>query len=100
MMNGRILGMTEKQVQDLFSEAEIKRLPDGKHIFSHVEWRRWCYEVKIKAAGDLPEQIEQGTRVFTLREIKEQISLPSAFDCCKKYMSDEGEEQKKTRKKS
>jgi A/G-specific adenine glycosylase len=89
-----------EQVQKMFPEAELKRLPDGKHIFSHVEWRLWCYEVKRKATGSLPEQIEQGTRVFTLREIKEQISLPSAFDCCKKFMSDEGEEQKKSRKKT
>jgi A/G-specific adenine glycosylase len=89
-----------EQVQKMFPEAELKRLPDGKHIFSHVEWRLWCYEVKRKATGSLPEQIEQGTRIFTLREIKEQISLPSAFDCCKKFMSDEGEEQKKSRKKT
>ena len=92
--------LSAKQVQQMFPEAEIKRLPDGKHIFSHVEWRLWCYEVKMKATGNLPEQIEQGSRGFTLQEIKEQISLPSAFDCCKKYMDDEGEEQKKSRKKS
>jgi hypothetical protein len=54
----------------------------------------------MKATGVLPEQIEQGSRGFTLQEIKEQISLPSAFDCCKSYMDDEGEEHKKTRKKS
>ena len=88
-----------KQVQRMFPDAKVKKLPDGKHIFSHVEWRLWCYEIKTKTAGSLPEQIEQGTRGFSLQEIKEQISLPSAFDCCKKYMSDEGEEQKKSRKK-
>ena len=88
-----------KQVQRMFPDAKVKRLPDGKHIFSHVEWRLLCYEIKTKATGSLPEQIEQGTQVFSLQEIKEQISLPSAFDCCKKYMSDEGEVQKKSRKK-
>ena len=88
-----------KQVQRMFPDAKVKRLPDGKHIFSHVEWRLWCYEIKTKATGSLPEQIEQGTQVFSLQEIKEQISLPSAFDCCKKYMSDEGKVQKKSRKK-
>ena len=91
--------LDRNQVQSLFPDADVRKLPDGKHIFSHVEWRLWCYEIKRKAAGSLPEQIEQGTEGFTLQEIKEQISLPSAFDCCKKFMSDEGEEQKKSRKK-
>ena len=89
--------LPETQVRELFPESEVKRLPDGKHIFSHVEWRLWCYEIKMKEADRLPEQ---DTSSLTLQEIKEQISLPSAFDCCKKYMNDEGEEQKKTRKKS
>ena len=91
--------VAEEEVGLLFPGAQIERIPDGKHIFSHVEWRLLCYEIKMKATGSLPEQIEQGTRGFTLQEIKEQISLPSAFECCKKYMGDEGEEQKKSRKK-
>ena len=89
----------EAMVQCLFPEAEITRLPDGKHIFSHVEWRMWCYEIRLKAAGKLPESIGQGSRLFTLQEIKEQISIPSAFDCCKKYMDGAVEEQKKSRKR-
>ncbi len=92
--------LKEAEVQVLFPAAEINRLPDGKHIFSHVEWRMWCYEIRLKEAVGLPEQIEQDTKSFTLQEIKEQISIPSAFDCCKKYMEDEWQEQKKTRKKS
>ncbi len=75
-----------EEVQKRFPNAEIKRLPDGKHIFSHVEWQLWCYEIKLAEAGLLPAQIEQELKAFSLQEIKEQISLPSAFDCCKKYM--------------
>lgn len=92
--------LKETEVQQLFPEAEINRLPDGKHIFSHVEWRMWCYEIKLKKCGSLPEQIEQGTKSFTLQEIREQISIPSAFDCCKKYMDGNTEEQKKSRKRT
>ncbi len=92
--------LKEEEVQSMFPEAEIHRLPDGKHIFSHVEWRMWCYEIKLAKHARLPEKIEQGTKPFTLQEIKEQISLPSAFDCCKKYMDGKTEEQKKSRKKS
>lgn len=91
---------TETEVRKLFETAEIKRLPDGKHIFSHVEWRMWCYEIKLAELFQLPEEIEQGTKSFTLQQIKEQVSLPSAFDCCKKYMNDKTEEQKKSRKKT
>jgi len=90
---------TEAEVQKLFPTAGVKRLPDGKHIFSHVEWRLWCYEIELAKKCTLPEHIEQGSKPFTLREIKEQISLPSAFDCCKKYMDGTTEEQKKSRKK-
>ena len=92
--------LKEAEVLSWFPGAEITRLPDGKHIFSHVEWRLWCYEVKIKEAVSLPDEIEQGIKSFTWKEIKEQISIPSAFDCCKKYMDDTVEEQKKSRKKS
>ena len=92
--------LSEAEVQVMFPGAEIQRLPDGKHIFSHVEWRLWCYEIKLAKATALPENIEQGIKPFTLQEIKEQISIPSAFDCCKKYMDGTTEEQKKSRKKS
>ena len=92
--------LKENEVRKLFPEAEISRLPDGKHIFSHVEWRMWCYEVKLAQTGLLPENIGQGTKSFTMGEIKEQISIPSAFDCCKKYMEEYTEEQKKSRKRT
>lgn len=91
--------LQETEVQFRFPEAEITRLPDGKHIFSHVEWRMWCYEIKLAQAKALPDFINEGTRPFTLQEIKEQISIPSAFDCCKKYM-DGTKEEKKSRKRT
>jgi len=92
--------LTEEEIRQRFPTARIKRLPDGKHIFSHVEWRLWCYEIKLTENCVLPVKIEQGSHPFTLKEIKEQISLPSAFDCCKKYMAGITEEQKKSRKKT
>jgi len=84
----------EAEVQAMFPEAEVIRLPDGKHIFSHVEWRMWCYEVRLKENCFLPETLPEGAKAFTLQEIKEQISIPSAFDCCKKYMN--GSKEKKS----
>ena len=92
--------LSEEAVKRLFPAAGIKRLPDGKHIFSHVEWRMWCYEIKLAEAFPLPDKIKQGSEPFTLKKISEQISIPSAFDCCKKYMDGTTEEQKKSRKKT
>ena len=77
----------QDEVQKLFPKAEITRLPDGKHIFSHVEWRMWCYEVCLKGKTEWLDSI-RGIKAFTLPEIKEQISIPSAFDCCKEYMEE------------
>ena len=90
--------LTESEVQKLFPGAKIQCLPDGKHIFSHVEWRMKCYRIKLAEAFVLPENIRQGAVPFTLQEIKEQISIPSAFDCCKKYMEGTKEEKQKSRK--
>jgi len=92
--------LSEAEVKQRFPSAKINRLPDGKHIFSHVEWRMWCYEIKLAEAMLLPEQKEQELKLFTLQEIKEQISIPSAFDCCKKYMDGVRKEQKKSRKRT
>ncbi|MBP3568001.1 MAG: A/G-specific adenine glycosylase [Lachnospiraceae bacterium] len=78
--------LKEAKVQTLFPEAEITRLPDGKHIFSHVEWRMWCYEIKWRGKSGLPQTMPSDVKAFTPQEIKEQISIPSAFDCCKKYI--------------
>lgn len=91
---------TDLEVQRSFPMAEIRRLPDGKHIFSHVEWRMWCYEIKLAGNSMLPDSIDREVHWFTPQEIEEQISLPSAFDCCKKYMDELTEKQKKSRKRT
>ncbi len=78
--------LTKQQVEELFPNTTIQRKEDGKHIFSHVEWRLWCYEIKIETQLLLPVMIKEDSKTFTKQEIKEKISIPSAFDCCKKYM--------------
>ena len=78
--------LTEQQVEELFPNATIQRKEDGRHIFSHVEWRLWCYEIRLETQIFLPSIIEQDSKSFTKQEIEEKISIPSAFDCCKKHM--------------
>jgi len=77
--------LTNEEIRSIFPKGEIQRIPDGKHIFSHVEWRMWCYEVLLeqKLSG---EDAKEDYTFFTREEIEEKISLPSAFDCCKKYL--------------
>ncbi len=79
--------LKKEEVEILFPSAQIVRLPDGKHIFSHVEWRLWCYEIKL-SGGCLPKQMQQDFEWFDVQKMKEQISIPSAFDCCKRYMEE------------
>lgn len=77
--------LTKEEIKSIFPKGEIERLPDGKHIFSHVEWHLWCYEVLLEE-GAYAAEFLKGKEFFTKEEIEERISLPSAFDCCKKYL--------------
>jgi len=53
--------------------AAVRRLPEAKHIFSHVEWRMrgFAVELQEKPTGDY--------LWVTPEEIRETYSLPSAF---------------------
>ena len=77
--------LTEEEIKSIFPDGEITRLPDGKHVFSHVEWHLWCYSVLLGETFGKNESI-RNAEFFTKEEIEEKISLPSAFDCCKKYL--------------
>lgn len=72
----------EENVRERFPDAKVERLPDGKHIFSHVEWHLWCYEIRLNDFVGPQED----WNLFSLKQIEEKISIPSAFDCCKKYL--------------
>ena len=62
---------------DKNSSAISERLPDAKHIFSHVEWhmRGW----RIETTGSMPEGFIFADR----KELDEKYPLPNAFG---KYM--------------
>lgn len=77
--------LTPEEVKKVFPEGEVIRIPDGKHIFSHVEWRLKCYEVHLREAL-FSKQFTEENKFFTKETIEKELSLPSAFDCCKKYL--------------
>lgn len=68
----------EKQILEMFHLKEdqvssIERLPNAKHIFSHVEWHMAGYRVKM--AGELPN----GLIAAEKEELKTIYPLPNAF---------------------
>lgn len=58
----------------------LRRLPDGKHLFTHVEWRMRCYEVRL-----LPGKLPADCTVVSPVRLEQEVSVPSAFACFKKY---------------
>ena len=57
---------------------QMSSLGEGKHIFTHVEWRMKGYYVKLR---HLPETLLQENRwiLVSARDLKEQYAVPSAF---------------------
>ena len=57
----------------------INSLGEGKHIFTHVEWRMKGYYVKLR---HLPETLLQKKRwiLVSAKNLREQYAVPSAFD--------------------
>ncbi len=69
-----ILGLNPEEVES------VEKLPDTKHIFSHVEWRMMGYLVKIK--GELPKQFLS----INKQCLETEYSLPSAFGAYRKWV--------------
>ena len=56
--------------------VRIKRLPEAKHIFSHVEWHMTGYEVRV---DELEKTNEKGFLFIHPEEIQERYPIPAAF---------------------
>ena len=61
----------------------IRKLPDSKHVFSHVEWHMTAYEVQIENVESVPMQ--DGV-LLTKKELQ-KFAVPSAFKAYKEYYS-------------
>lgn len=53
--------------------VQLRRLEDSRHIFSHLEWQMWNWDVQ--AAQRAP-----GFVWATAAQLREEYALPSAFD--------------------
>lgn len=71
--------------------VQIKRLPDAKHIFTHVEWRMRGYLLKLAAESRVDEALANAGwlrphRFVTREETEAEYALPSAFSAFAKAL--------------
>jgi len=66
-----------------FEVLQVHRLPDSKHIFSHVEWRMQAYEIRVGelSACQIPDCI-----LVSKKELQ-RFAVPSAFHAYIEYYS-------------
>ena len=83
--------LTREEVLDKVKNMQleplyIEKLPDAKHIFSHIEWRMTGYLIRV-ASLDTDRELP-----FIFAEKKQsekQYAIPSAFRAYVKYMKEE-----------
>ena len=60
----------------------VEKLPEAKHIFSHVEWDMSGYRIRI-----CPDAGDDGDLIFAdKRSLQEKYPLPNAFSAYKKFI--------------
>jgi A/G-specific adenine glycosylase len=64
-----------------FDVLQMRRLPDARHVFTHIEWRMRAYEVSI-GNWDLP--LKENEALFAKEELQ-GLALPSAFRVYSEY---------------
>ena len=59
----------------------IRKLPDARHVFTHLEWQMSGYELTVENMDALPMP---DTVLLTKKELQ-SFAVPSAFDVYMKY---------------
>lgn len=66
--------------------AQIDAAPDGKHIFSHIEWHMKGWKLSVPHLLAYREELEkQGYLTVSRQEIREQFAIPKAFAAWKEF---------------
>lgn len=66
----------------------IEKLPDAKHVFSHIEWRMTGYRIRV---ASLDTDREMPFIFAEKKQSERQYAIPSAFRAYIKYMKEESE---------
>ena len=64
------------------SPIRIQKLPEAKHIFSHVEWRMRGYAVLVEEP-----QAESGFLFVEPSASEEHYAIPAAYAAYSRYMN-------------
>ena len=72
--------LDRKQVNELlnregYDPLRVKKLPEAKHVFSHVEWHMDAYEIQI-GNWDVPLKEDE---VLVDKQELQKLAIPSAF---------------------
>ena len=78
---------SEKQVLDFLKERglspiRIQKLPEAKHIFSHVEWQMRGYAVLVEEP-----QVESDFLFVEPAASEEHYAIPAAYAAYSRYMN-------------
>ncbi len=68
-----------------FEPVRIQRLEDSKHIFTHIEWHMWAYDVRISPEFD---NTPTDTSFFLVKneDLHQNYAVPSAFSAYKRFL--------------
>ncbi len=64
-----------------FTALRVSRLPDSRHIFTHLEWHMRAYEIMVENIGAAPDGL-----LLTKKELAD-FAVPSAFHKYIEYYS-------------
>ncbi len=67
------------------SPIRIQKLPEAKHVFSHIEWHMAGYAVKVEETEDIGAQKEEGLFFVEKEQIEKTYSIPAAFGAYVRY---------------
>lgn len=73
--------LKKKELQEHFPSSKIKKLPSYRHVFSHIIWDVTVFEVILEE-----EVLYEDYKFIDIQVLKEEYSIPSAFQSCKDYL--------------
>ena len=78
--------LKKKDIREWFPDAEITKLPDAKHIFTHKEWHMTAYRITLSSTDSLPKDRFPDAFFVTREELATLYSVPSAFAAYQKML--------------
>lgn len=81
--------LTQKEVIEYAKESgltpvRVKKLPEAKHIFSHVEWHMTGYAISLEETENMDQE---GLLFVDVKETEEHYPIPAAFAAYAEYLN-------------